>query len=67
MHESLPRWLSGKESACQVRRYGFDHAGQEDPLRRKWQPTPVFLPGESLGQGRVVDHGVSKSRTRLSE
>ena len=21
--------------------------------RRKWQPTPVFLPGESQGQGRV--------------
>ena len=20
-------------------------------LRRKWQPTPVFLPGESRGQG----------------
>ena len=25
--------------------------GQEDPRRRKWQPTPVFLPGgESHGQ-----------------
>ena len=24
--------------------------GQEDPWRRKWQPTPVFLPGESHGQ-----------------
>ena len=27
--------------------------GREDPLiswRRKWQPTPVFLPGESQGQ-----------------
>ena len=21
--------------------------GQEDPWRRKWQPTPVFLPGET--------------------
>ena len=21
--------------------------GWEDPLRRAWQPTPVFLPGES--------------------
>ena len=21
--------------------------GQEDPWRRKWQPIPVFLPGES--------------------
>ena len=23
--------------------------GQEDPWRREWQPTPVFLPGEFLG------------------
>ena len=30
----LPRWLSSKE----VRKI---------PWRRKWQPTPVFLPGES--------------------
>ena len=22
--------------------------------RRKWQPTPVFLPGESPGQGSLV-------------
>ena len=22
--------------------------GREDPLKRKWQPAPVFLPGESL-------------------
>ena len=24
--------------------------------RRKWQPTPVFLPGESQGQGSLVGH-----------
>ena len=24
--------------------------GQEDPWRREWQPTPVFLPGEFHGQ-----------------
>ena len=23
-------------------------------LRRKWQPTPVFLPGESQGQGSLM-------------
>ena len=23
--------------------------------RRKWQPTPVFLPGESQGRGSLVD------------
>ena len=38
-----------------------------DPLylRRKWQPTPVFLPGESHRQRSLVGHsqGVVKSRT----
>ena len=28
--------------------------GWEDPWRRKWQPTPVFLPGESHGQRRLA-------------
>ena len=23
--------------------------------RRKWQPTPVFLPGESQGRGSLLD------------
>ena len=26
--------------------------GKEDPLEEAWQPTPVFLPGESHGQGK---------------
>ena len=35
--------------------------------RRKWQPTPVFLPGESQRQGSLVGsiYGVAQSRTRL--
>ena len=34
--------------------------------RRKWQPTPVFLPGESQGQGWwAAVCGVAQSRTRL--
>ena len=28
--------------------------GNEDNWRRKWQPTPVFLPGESQGWGSLV-------------
>ena len=36
--------------------------------RRKWQPSPVFLPGESQGRRSLVGYspGVAKSRTRLS-
>ena len=35
------------------------------PWRRAWQPTPVFLPGESHGQRGLVAtvRGVTKSRT----
>ena len=41
-----PGGASGKPSACQCKtpkrcRYG------KSPWRRKWQPTPVFLPGKS--------------------
>ena len=42
----LPRWLSGKESAYQHRRWGYNSWVGKIPWRRKWQPTPVFLPGE---------------------
>ena len=35
--------------------------------RRKWQTTPMFLPGESQGRGSLVAavYGVAQSRTRL--
>ena len=46
----FPWWLSGKESACQCNRCGFDPWVRKVPWRRKWQPTPVFLPGKSHGQ-----------------
>ena len=44
----LPMWLSGEEPA--YRRLRFDPWVRKIPWRRKWQPTPVFLPGESHGQ-----------------
>ena len=46
----LPWWLSGKESACQCSRHGFNPWAGKIPWRKKWQPTPVFLPGKSHGQ-----------------
>ena len=52
----LPRWLRGKESACQSRRCGFDPWVEKIPWRRKWQPTPVFLPGESHRQRSLVGY-----------
>ena len=49
----FPGGASGKEPACQCRRCKrlmFDPWVGKMPWRRAWQPTPVFLPGESHGQ-----------------
>ena len=42
---------------------------QEDPWRRKWQPTLVFLLGNPMDRGawRAAVHGVAQSWTRLSD
>ena len=39
------------------KRHRFNpYSGQEDPWRRAWQPTPVFLSGESQGQRSLVGY-----------
>ena len=43
--ENLCHSLDYKESACQCSRYEFNPWVGKIPWRRKWQPTPVFLPG----------------------
>ena len=50
---SFPRWLSGKESARKCR---FDPWVGKIPWRRKCQPTPVFLLGESYGQRSLTGY-----------
>ena len=55
----LPRWLSGKEPTCQCRRHRrpeFDPWVGKIPWRKKWQPTPVFVPGESCSQRSLVGY-----------
>ena len=37
--------------------------GWEDPWKREWPPTPVFLPGESHGQRSLQSLRAAKSRT----
>ena len=37
-------------------RHRFDLRVRRVPWRRAWQPTPVFLPGESYGQGSLVGY-----------
>ena len=55
----FPSGTSGKEPACQLRRckrHGFDLWVGKIPWGRAWQPTPVFLPGESHGQRRLMGY-----------
>ena len=51
---------SGKEPACQCRKHKrcrFSPWVGKIPWRRAWQPTPVFLPGDSHGQRSLVVYG----------
>jgi len=49
-NRGFPSGSGGTESAHQCRRQGFDPWVRKIPWRREWQPTPIFLPGESHGQ-----------------
>ena len=44
----------GKESACQCGRRRFDPWVRKIPWRKKWQPTPVFLPRTFHAQRSLV-------------
>ena len=46
--QSMGSLRVGHDSATSLSLFTFMH------WRRKWQPTPVFLPGESQGQGSLV-------------
>ena len=48
--------LNGKESTCQHRRRRFIPWVEMIPWRKKWQPTPVFLPGKAHGQRSLMDY-----------
>ena len=79
--------LSGKEPTCNAgevdaahwektgfvyRGSGFDPWVGKISWRRTWQPTLIFLPGESheqrsLGDGWVTVHSVAKGQTQLKQ
>ena len=62
-------WLSGERIHLlrwRQRRLGFDPWVKKIPWRRKWQPTPVFLPEKSHGLWSLVGYspkGCKKSDT----
>ena len=73
IHSGLLRCRSGKEYACQCMRHkrrGFHPWVRKIYWSRKWQPTPVFLPGKLHGQrslaGYIV-HEVAKNWTQRSD
>ena len=59
--QSMGSLRTGHDRATSLSLFTFMH------WRRKWQPTPVFLPGESQGRGAwwAAVYGVAQSRTRL--
>ena len=65
----FPGGAGGKEPVSQCRRRKrckFNPWVRKSPWRRAWQPTPVFLPGESHAHRRATIHRVTKSWTRWS-
>ena len=46
--------LRGKESSCQYKRRKFNPQMGKISQRRKWHPTPAFLPEKSQGQSSLV-------------
>ena len=51
---SVVKTLPAMQETC--RRCGFDPWVGKIPWKGKWQPIPVFLPGESRGQGSLAGY-----------
>ena len=52
----LPGGSDGKASAYDAGRPGFNPWVRKTPWRRKWHPTPVFLPGKPYGQRSLAGY-----------
>ena len=52
----LPWWLSGKDLPANVGDAGSTHWVEKISWRKKWQPTPVFLPGKSHRQRSLAGY-----------
>ena len=59
----LPWGSDSKESACSAGDPGSPWVGKIS-CQRKWQPNPVFLPGESHGRGSLAGHSPWGSQRR---
>ena len=55
-HAGFPGGSDGTEAAGKCRRPGIAPWVRTIPWRRAWQPTPVFLLGEFLGQRSLAGY-----------
>ena len=68
-HSSTLAWkIPRMEEPGRLQSMGLQRVGRDFTFthwRRKWQPTLVFLPGESQGRGAwwAAVYGVAQSRT----
>ena len=64
-----PRKFSGKKYSCQTGDVGLIPGLRRSPWRRKWQPTPLLLPGKSHGQRKLAHYHPwgCKSWTQLND
>ena len=51
-----PCWLREESVCLQCRRPRFNSRVRKIPSRRKWQPTPVLLPGKFHGRRSLVSY-----------
>ena len=62
---TVPDGSDGKESSCNAEDPGsVPRSGISISWRRKWQPTPIFLPEKSHGQKSLMG---SNSQTQMSD
>ena len=68
--QGLSRWHNSKAFASQCRRlkkHGLDPWGGKISWRRKWQPTPVFLPRESHGRRSLAGYSPRVTESDTTE
>ena len=65
----IPRWISGKESACNAGDLGSVLGLGRSPEEANGNPFQYSCPGNPMDRGtwRATVHGISKSRTQLSD
>ena len=56
MHKQAFQVAQWERICLPSRRFRFDPWAGKIPWRRKWQPTPAFLPGKSRGQRSLVGY-----------